>query len=286
MMNLNQGSLAHLFNVKKLKRAVQGRDVAREEGSPPVFVLMGWHGSGKSTVLKNILDDKSLFRSDALNVAVVEADALKEGSPRPRCDLGYYLIMGTICDANYCYGKRKDKESKTVTQDYSEKVAKADPQNISNEEAHTRKPYRIVMVGVEGYCEWEGNLLMHFQDSANLLMMPDYIAQIMLLQHQSFCGRIKVIPITAVDPEAIKFLESFCGGIKVIPTKAVDPEAIKFLERLGTLNAEADSIYELHKEPSPIIESGIEYSTGDDVIPNKLRWNQLQHSECLTFPRI
>ncbi|KAG4379041.1 hypothetical protein GLYMA_17G162633v4 [Glycine max] len=56
---------------------------------------------------------------------------------------------------------------------------------------------------------------MHFQDSANLLMMPDYIAQIMLLQHQSFCGRIKVIPITAVDPEAIKFLE-----------------------RLGTLNAE------------------------------------------------
>lgn len=56
--------------------------MAREEGSPPVFVLMGWHGSGKSTVLKNILDDKSLFRSDALNVAVVEADALKEGSPR------------------------------------------------------------------------------------------------------------------------------------------------------------------------------------------------------------
>ena len=31
---------------------------------------------------------------------------------------------------------------------------------------------------------------------------------------------------------------SFCGRIKVIPIKAVDPEAIKFLERLGTLNAE------------------------------------------------
>ncbi|KAH1202485.1 hypothetical protein GmHk_17G048942 [Glycine max] len=58
---------------------------------------MGWHGSGKSTVLKNILDDKSLFRSDALNVAVVEADALKEGSPRAR--IFHFCIISLLVTA-------------------------------------------------------------------------------------------------------------------------------------------------------------------------------------------
>lgn len=36
----------------------------------------------------------------------------------------------------------------------------------------------------------------------------------------------------------------------------VDPEDIKCLKMIGSLNAEADSIYELHMEPSPIMEPG------------------------------
>ena len=58
---------------------------------------------------------------------------------------------------------------------------------------------------------------------------------------------------------------SFCGRIKVIPITAVDPEAIKFLERLGTLNAE-DLLMHLQasaKEPSPIMEPEFVW---DDIV--------------------
>ena len=65
----------------------------------------------------------------------------------------------------------------------------------------------------------------------------------------------------------------------MIPTKAVDPEAIKFLERLGTLNAEADSIYELHKEPSPIIEFVSIWN--DMVLPPSRQSNQIELSEII-----
>jgi len=36
----------------------------------------------------------------------------------------------------------------------------------------------------------------------------------------------------------------------------VDPEDIKSLNNVTSLNSEADSIYELHKEPSPVMEPG------------------------------
>jgi len=36
----------------------------------------------------------------------------------------------------------------------------------------------------------------------------------------------------------------------------VDPEDIKSLNNVTSLNTEADSIYELHKEPSPVMEPG------------------------------
>jgi len=36
----------------------------------------------------------------------------------------------------------------------------------------------------------------------------------------------------------------------------VDPEELKCLKTLASLNAEADSVHELHKEPNPIMEPG------------------------------
>jgi hypothetical protein len=36
----------------------------------------------------------------------------------------------------------------------------------------------------------------------------------------------------------------------------VDPENIKSLKNVASLNCEADSICELHKEPSPVMEPG------------------------------
>lgn len=48
----------------------------------------------------------------------------------------------------------------------------------------------------------------------------------------------------------------------------VDPEEIKCLETIGSLNAEADSIYELYKQPSPALGPG---SIWNDIVLSSSR---------------
>lgn len=43
----------------------------------------------------------------------------------------------------------------------------------------------------------------------------------------------------------------------------VDSDEIKCLTRVGSLNADADSVYELHSEPNPIFEPG---SVWNDIV--------------------
>ena len=65
-----------------------------------------------------------------------------------------------------------------------------------------------------------------------------------------------------------------CNTIQLIGWKdgdhnlLVDPEDIKCLKMIGSLNAEADSIYELYKEPSPIMEPG---SVWNDIVLSSSR---------------
>lgn len=53
-------------------------------------------------------------------------------------------------------------------------------------------------------------------------------------------------------------------------TLLVDPEDIKSLNNVASLNAEADSICELHMEPSPVMEPG---SVWNDFVLSPSRSN-------------
>ncbi|KAK7344024.1 hypothetical protein VNO77_13223 [Canavalia gladiata] len=155
----------------------------------------------------------------------------------------------------------KVAEDGTVTENYWEQVNEAEeehqPEENCDGEPHTQKPYRIELVGVvcDGY-------LAVVRGMRRAIMTGRAVrVNSQLKSHKRFANAFPRY-CKLVDNARLYSTNSVGRPPKLIGWKdgdhnlLVDPEDIKCLKTIGTLNPEADSIYELYKEPSPITEPG------------------------------
>ncbi|KAG5075636.1 hypothetical protein JHK84_056867 [Glycine max] len=166
----------------------------------------------------------------------------------------------------------KVAEDGTITENYWEQVNDAEEhqsEEISNGEAHTQKPYRIELVGVvcDGYLAVVRGIRRAIMTGRAVRVNSQ------LKSHKRFANAFPRY-CKLVDNARLYCTNAVGGPSKLIGWKdgdhnlLVDREEIKCLETLGSLNAEADSIYELHKEPSPIMEPG---SVWNDIVMSPSR---------------
>ncbi|XP_020222967.1 uncharacterized protein LOC109805338 [Cajanus cajan] len=156
----------------------------------------------------------------------------------------------------------------TVIENYWEQVNEAEEEHqseeISNGEPRTRKPYRIELVGV--VCD--GYLAVVRGIRRAIITGRAVRVNSQLKSHKRFANAFPRY-CKLVDNARLYCTNAVGGPPKLIGWKdgdhnlLVDPEDIKCLKRIGSLNAEADSIHELHKEPNPIMEPG---SVWNDII--------------------
>ncbi|RDX74908.1 hypothetical protein CR513_45281, partial [Mucuna pruriens] len=156
-------------------------------------------------------------------------------------------------------------ENGTVTENYWE-LAEEEHQSeeISNREPRTRKPYKIELVGVvcDGYLAVVRGIRRAVMTGRAVRVNSQ------LKSHKRFANAFPRY-CKLVDNARLYCTNAVGGPPKLIGWKSgdhnllVDPEDIKCLKTIGSLNAEADSIYELHKEPSPIMEPG---SVWNDIV--------------------
>ncbi|XP_024636645.1 calmodulin calcium-dependent NAD kinase isoform X2 [Medicago truncatula] len=146
-------------------------------------------------------------------------------------------------------GYRPDEDG-TITENYWEQVNEA-------EEHHTQKPYRIELVGV--VCDGYHAVIRGIRRAIMTRRAVRVNSQ--LKSHKRFANAF---------PRYCKLVDNarlYCTNDVGVPPKLigwkdgdnnllVDPEDIKSLNNVTSLNTEADSIYELHKEPSPVMEPG------------------------------
>ncbi|KAG5078291.1 hypothetical protein JHK82_056986 [Glycine max] len=166
----------------------------------------------------------------------------------------------------------KVAEDGTITENYWEQVNDAEEhqsEEISNGEAHTQKPYRIELVGVvcDGYLAVVRGIRRAIMTGRAVRVNSQ------LKSHKRFANAFPRY-CKLVDNARLYCTNAVGGPPKLIGRKdgdhnlLVDREEIKCLETLGSLNAGADSIYELHKEPSPIMEPG---SVWNDIVMSPSR---------------
>ncbi|KAL2325115.1 hypothetical protein Fmac_024173 [Flemingia macrophylla] len=162
----------------------------------------------------------------------------------------------------------KVAEDGTITENYWEQVNETEEedqsQKISDGGSRTRKPYRIELVGVvcDGYLAVVRGIRRAIMTGRAVRVNSQ------LKSHKRFANAFPRY-CKLVDNARLYSTNAAGGPPKLIGWKdgdhnlLVDPEDIKCLKKIGSLNAEADSIYELHKEPSPIMEPG---SVWNDVV--------------------
>ncbi|KAK7344025.1 hypothetical protein VNO77_13224 [Canavalia gladiata] len=151
----------------------------------------------------------------------------------------------------------KEAEDGTVTEDYWEQVNEAEEEHHSEEncngEPRTRKPYRIELVGVvcDGYLAVVRGIRRAIMTGRAVRVNSQ------LKSHKRFANAFPTY-CKLVDNARLYCTNAVGGPPKLIWWKddnqdlPVDPEDIKCLEMIGSVNAEANSIYELYKEPSPM----------------------------------
>ncbi|CAJ1976481.1 unnamed protein product [Sphenostylis stenocarpa] len=159
----------------------------------------------------------------------------------------------------------KVAEDGTVTENYWEQVNNAEEEHqsedFSNGEPRTRKPYRIELVGVvcDGYLAVVRGIRRAIMTGRAVRVNSQ------LKSHKRFANAFPRY-CELVDNARLYCTNAIGGPPKLIGWKdgdhnlLVDPVDIKCLKTLGSLNAEADSIYELHKESNPITEPGSVWS--------------------------
>ncbi|KAG5075644.1 hypothetical protein JHK84_056875 [Glycine max] len=160
----------------------------------------------------------------------------------------------------------KVAEDGTITENYWEQVNDAEEhqsEEISNGEAHTQKPYRIELVGVvcDGYLAVVRGIRRAIMTGRAVRVNSQ------LKSHKRFANAFPRY-CKLVDNARLYCTNALIGWKDGDHNLLVDREEIKCLETLGSLNAEADSIYELHKEPSPIMEPG---SVWNDIVMSPSR---------------
>ncbi|TKY51881.1 ATP binding kinase [Spatholobus suberectus] len=161
----------------------------------------------------------------------------------------------------------KVAEDGTVTENYWEQVNEEEEHQSEENckgEARTRKPYRIELVGVvcDGYLAVVRGIRRAIMTGRAVRVNSQ------LKSHKRFANAFPRY-CKLVDNARLYCTNAVGGPPKLIGWKdgshnlLVDPEDIKCLKTLCSLNAEADSIYELYKEPSPIMEPG---SVWNDIV--------------------
>lgn len=279
--------------------------VALSERSPVLLLMGGGMGAGKSTVIKDILEES--FWSGSAPV-IVEADAFKESDViyraisamghhddlLPTAELvhqsstdaassllvtalneGRDVIMDgtlswepfveqTIAMARNVHKYRyrmgvgyKVAVDGTITENYWEIEEDENQQQNVNGEVKQRKPYRIEMVGV--VCDAYLAVIRGIRRAIMTRRAVRVSSQ--LKSHKRFAGLFTRY-CKLVDNARLYCTNAVGGPPRLIARKdgdnrlLIDPEEFKCLENVGSLNSDAESIYDLYTDPSPIYESG------------------------------
>ncbi|XP_058770790.1 calmodulin calcium-dependent NAD kinase-like isoform X2 [Vicia villosa] len=286
--------------IKAIKGDSQSCDVKvpilQSERSPVLLLMGGGMGSGKSTVLKDILRE-SFWSEAASNVVVVQADAFKESDVIYRAlnsnghhdemlqsaelvhksstdaassllvtalNKGRDVIMDgtlawepfleqTIAMARnvhkYTYrmgpGYREAKDG-TITENYWEQVNEAveehQPEENYRTEQHTRKPYKIVLVGM--VCDAYLAVVRGIRRA--IVTKRAVRVKSQLESHKKFANAFPRY-CKLVDSARLYCTNVVAGPPKIIEWKndsnnlQVDPEVLKLLNTISNVNTEAGS---------------------------------------------
>ncbi|KAF9682971.1 hypothetical protein SADUNF_Sadunf05G0163600 [Salix dunnii] len=307
--------------------------VAHSDRSPVLLFMGGGMGAGKSTVLKDILNEP-FWAGSAGNAVVIEADAFKESdviyralSSRGHVDMihtaelvhqsstdaassllvtalneGRDVIMDgtlswvpfvvqTVTMARNVHRRRyrmgagyKVGKDGAVTEDYWEQI----DEEQSLQGSKKRKPYRIELVGVvcDAYLavvrgirraimcrravRVKSQLKSHKRFANAFLTYCHLVDNARLYCTNALEGPPKIKKGFVKRNTNTAIFMKLIGWKDKDKTLLVDPDEIDCLKRVGSLNEEAESIYELYKNPNPACEDG---SIWKDIVLSPSRLN-------------
>ncbi|TYI13664.1 hypothetical protein ES332_A08G073400v1 [Gossypium tomentosum] len=184
------------------------------------------------------------------------------------------FVVQTITMARCVHRRRyrmgvgyKRKPDGTVIENYWEQIEEDQLQ----EGGKRRKPYRIELVGV--VCE---AYLAVIRGIRRAIMCRRAVrVQSQLKSHKRFANAFPIY-CQLVDSARLYSTNALEGPPKLIGWKErertllVDPDEIDCLKKVGRLNEEAESIYELYKHPNPACEAG---SIWKDIVLSPSRLN-------------
>ncbi|KAK7847127.1 hypothetical protein CFP56_007132 [Quercus suber] len=258
--------------------------MAHSKRSPVLLLMGGGMGAGKSTVLKEILEE-ALSRStghhqemlhtaelvhqsstDAASSLLVTAlnegrDVIMDGTLSWEPFVEQTVAMArAIHKCRYRMGVGyKVAEDGTITENYWEMVKEGEEeeQPKENGEAPKRKPYRIELVGM--ICDPYLAVVRGIRRA--ILMGRAVRVNSQLNSHKRFASAF-LRYCQLVDNARLFCTNSMGGAPKLIARKdgdnkpLIDPEKINCLTAVSNLNAEAQSLYELYTDSSRISEPG------------------------------
>ncbi|KAL1085759.1 hypothetical protein V6Z11_D08G071600 [Gossypium hirsutum] len=183
------------------------------------------------------------------------------------------FVVQTITMARCVHRRRyrmgvgyKRKPDGTVIENYWEQIEEDQLQG-----GKRRKPYRIELVGV--VCE---AYLAVIRGIRRAIMCRRAVrVQSQLKSHKRFANAFPTY-CQLVDSARLYSTNALEGPPKLIGWKErertllVDPDEIDCLKKVGRLNEEAESIYELYKHPNPACEAG---SIWKDIVLSPSRLN-------------
>ncbi|XP_057733524.1 calmodulin calcium-dependent NAD kinase-like [Arachis stenosperma] len=177
-------------------------------------------------------------------------------------------------------GYKVSEEDGTITENYWEEVNETEEndeadENCNGKSRRNQKPYRIELVGVvcDGYLAVVRGIRRAIMSGRAVRVNSQ------LKSHKRFANAFPRY-CNLVDNARLYCTNSIGGPPKLIGWKdgdnnlLVDPEDIKCLKKIASLNAEADSIYELYKDPSPIMKPG---SVWRDIVLAPSRSSDQKH---------
>ncbi|KAF4387139.1 hypothetical protein G4B88_024711 [Cannabis sativa] len=162
-------------------------------------------------------------------------------------------------------------EDGNVKEIYWERIEGEEPENI---EGKKRKPYRIELVGV--VCDAYLAVVRGIRRAIMCRRAVRVMSQ--LKSHKRFANAFLTY-CNLVDNARLYCTNALEGPPKMIgwkdrdKTLLVDPDEIDCLKRVGRLNSEATSIYQLYKSPNPACEAG---SVWKDIVLSPSRLNVQQ----------
>ncbi|XP_024023740.1 uncharacterized protein LOC21389209 [Morus notabilis] len=162
----------------------------------------------------------------------------------------------------------KVDEDGTVKENYWERIEDEEPEKVGGKR---RKPYRIELVGV--VCDAYLAVIRGIRRA--IICRRAVRVNSQLKSHKRFANAFQTY-CQLVDNARLYCTNALEGPPTLIgwkdrdKTLLVDPDEIDCLKRVGRLNDEAKSIYELYKHPNPACEAG---SVWKDIVLSPSRLN-------------